>query len=274
MRELETLHEKAISDLQVETLKQVGSATVMLLSPAWGTILGVAGQVTSDDSDLVNALNVTSEALLEYGDDVKFLKPFNDRGGAALSIAANTIGYFDRVKEIDAQYAKEMKQAKQDVQDDRMAILFDHSGTHVKGRRHNYYYYTSDYDLAATLQMDDLEKNGLRGYVFRESLGSNTDSSSVNQAVEEVKAFDSYLDKVPTGEGYTQEMKEFFSGQSDQTVSDIGINNISEGLKDFSDRVEEYNDGKPKEIIDFDQRDYRKANPLYFDKLVEGTQYE
>lgn len=272
-KELTAIHKQAIQDLQVETLKSITESSVTLLSPQWGVLVGVANAMVGDDDDLVKSLNAASSISADYLADINYgndslntkMSGAFARGGAGLTIVGNIINYYDRVKEIDKQYEADMEQAKKSAKAERSALFFDYGGTHVNSGRSdvkNYYYYGPEYDLEASLQMDDLEKNGLRGYVFRESVEDNTNPENVREAIKKLQEFDREVNKSDLKGKYTKGVKDLITGNSNQTVSEIGINQVSEGFQEFEKQLSSNL---------FDSSIYRKENAAYFERLVKGN---
>ena len=100
--------------------------------------------------------------------------------------------------------------------------------------------YRPQYDLQAILQMDDLEKNGMRTYVYH-----TNKKKGVENGIKALQAFDkaieSYTPIKPDGSSQsvmTEEMQELFAGKggmAEQNIVDIkkGINYISMSREDI-----------------------------------------
>lgn len=80
--------------------------------------------------------------------------------------------------------------------------------------------FQSSYDMQSILYADDIEKNGMRGYILRKAASEEQCSDGIR---ERVKEFDTNLDESQ----YSKSEQTFLKGQSSQSLKDMGTSKVS-----------------------------------------------
>lgn len=227
MKELESAKQEALESLQVKTLTSSLESVACVLSPEWSVAIGVVKALSGDGSTAAKVSDVSNDVISQFVDS---------KGHEVTVSLANSIrDYYDAVADINKTYNQAIQLAQAEGAETREAILFNYGGTHVTvtgDGETNYSYLTPEYDLEASLQIYDMEANGLRAQVFRDAAGA---SQTVTPGMKEkVDKFDESIGNIDTDEySFTENVKNFLSGTGTSTISDIGIDAISNGLKNI-----------------------------------------
>lgn len=144
------------------------------------------------------------------------------------------------------------------------ANLFNIGGRELDGAgRADYGKHDLTYDLQAQLQILDLEKNGLRAYMYR----SLDEGLTAGERAEIINKFDKYIEKLDSLDRNT---KDLILGTDDKTLTERGISNIRDSLNEFSS---EFNLHKKDSAFEpFKTEDYLVAVEDFFKFLPEVEQ--
>ncbi len=241
VKELMVAKQEALDSLQVEFIVESATLGIDLVAesfmPGWSIAFGVVNSLSKDKSDVVQGLGLSKELLSGAGASKKFSDKTSstmEKGAKTAEFLSSIVNYFDKVKAIEKSYEESIALAKEQELKDKEAIIFDYGGSHVtvKGEKAtNYSYLTPEYDLESSLQIYDMEQNGLRAQVFRDAAGSNRTVTS--ETIEAVTNFDNAIGDPRNNAELSESTRKFFAGDSGLSVSDIGIEGINEGLDEI-----------------------------------------
>ena len=223
MKELESAKQEALESLQVKTLTSSLESVAGVLAPEWSIAIGVVKTLSGDGSTAAKISDVSNDVISQFVDS---------KGREVMVSLANSIrDYYDDVADINKTYNQAIQLAQAEGAETREAILFNYGGTHVTvtgDGETNYSYLTPEYDLEASLQIYDMEANGLRGQIFRDAAGAS--QTVTDEMMTAVNAFDDSIGNTLESNKFGLSVKDFLSGNSNQSISDIGVENISNGL--------------------------------------------
>ena len=229
MKELESAKQEALKSLQVKTLTSSLESVAGVLAPEWSVAIGVLKTLSGDGSTAAKVSDVSNDVISQFVDS---------KGHEVTVSLANSIrDYYDAVADINKTYNQAIQLAQAEGAETREAILFNYGGTHVTvtgDGETNYSYLTPEYDLEASLQIYDMEANGLRAQVFRDAAGAS--QTVTPETMEKVDNFDKAIDNTLESNKFGPSVKDFLSGNSNQSISDIGVENISNGLKNIENQ--------------------------------------
>ena len=142
------------------------------------------------------------------------------------------------------------------VEKDQKITLFDNGGRSLTGVRGQSAKHSINYDLQSILKMDDLEKNGLRGYAYRNAGTTDIDRKKKMLVDFEQNLSDEFAayqksvpkqEKNPLIEGInsilnnkedsviTKDAYQMLMGNSHKSLDEIGVDKVARGMKWMQD---------------------------------------
>ena len=209
-----------------------------------------AAATTKEEKELLTEVTKTG---LNGLDEVE-LQKYNTLKTYAGNSAGGVIDHFGKAQEISEELSKLDKKI--------LAKQFDVGGVAIKEGENSYKTVITDprYDFEANLRMADLQQNGLRGYNFRQLLQKN--NNNIEATLKDLKKADETIQAIGPSDPYTEEMKSLLTGESKQTIEDLGGEKIVKGLERFEEIT------KSNEDYMFNWTDYNTNENLYFNRLV------
>lgn len=247
LKELSDKRKQAFEGLAKDLLTSVVDKAL----PGVGSLINLVGATVEMQGER------RGSALIQYGQTVEgtvhSFHPFADEFHSTFQKNSGSLvkalSVLEEFHSLDEAEQKERIQLGQD--------LFNIGGYSVKDGDGNVHVsYKSTYDLQTILQMDDLEKNGLRAHTYRQS-GRNL------KAVEQFDTYMSQYEPMPkrnlfeqagnwfnevTGQTHTTEKpniykghmsgktKEFLAGKSQKSVLEIGQDKIWQGMSELGEK--------------------------------------
>ena len=218
--ELEGLREKRKEVIQ-NFVADIGKSIVGHYVPGASQVIDLVSSAMEQDGSLSSAVS--------FGNDVgetTFKDLYSESLSKTAGGASKLLSFYESLMDINDQEIKAKNGEK--------VSLFDIGGRKLSGTDSHYYKPDLNYDLQSILKIDDMEKNGLRGYAYRHAGRSDIDAK-INQVdmfeKEMVKNF-SKKNKDITKDAYQMMM-----GNSDKTLEEVGIDNVVDGLDSIQKKV-------------------------------------
>lgn len=219
--ELKGLREKRKEVIQ-NFLADIGKSIVGHYVPGASQVIDLVSSAMEQDGSLSSAVS--------FGNDVgetTFKDLYSESLSKTAGGASKLLSFYESLMDINDQEIKAKNGEK--------VSLFDIGGRKLSGTDSHYYKPDLNYDLQSILKIDDMEKNGLRGYAYRHAGTSDID---VKQNM--LEQFEKNLsgEYSENNKGFTKDAYRMLMGNSNKTLEEVGVDNVLDGLNYVQGNVE------------------------------------
>ena len=240
--QLDELKEKRKNAIQ-NFVADIGKSIAGRYVPGASQVIDLVSSAMEQDGSLSSAVS--------FGNDLGE-KTFKDLYSESLSKtaggASKLLSFYESLMGIEDEIEK--------VEKDQKITLFDNGGRSLTGVRGQSAKHSINYDLQSILKMDDLEKNGLRGYAYRNAGTTDIDRKKKMLVDFEQNLSDEFAayqksvpnqEKNPLIEGInsilnnkedsviTKDVYQMLMGNSHKSLDEIGVDKVARGMKWMQD---------------------------------------
>lgn len=229
---------------QKEMVSFVTKAASLAPIPGVSTALDTISSVVTMDGSLSSYIRTGDKAgKYTFGDLYK--EKLGSHAGNALTLASS----YEKI----IKYDKELQETRDKLKNN----LFDIGGSTYQPNSSNSsekgeVKYNLNYDLQSILKIDDLQKNGLRGYIYDKAGGDWKTKSK------RLKDFDDYTAELYKQGKLSEETYDLFRGEQYKSPSEIGIDKVYNEMRSIQD----------KEISNF-RLEFRREDYLTWHNKIE-----
>ena len=218
--ELEGLREKRKEVIQ-NFVADIGKSIVGHYVPGASQVIDLVSSAMEQDGSLSSAVS--------FGNDVgetTFKDLYSESLSKTAGGASKLLSFYESLMDINDQEII--------TKNGQKVTLFDIGGRNLSGTDSHYYKPDLNYDLQSILKIDDMEKNGLRGYAYRHA-GSSDIDAKINQVdIFETEMVENFSKK---NKDITKDAYQMMMGNSDKTLEEVGIDNVVDGLDSIQKKV-------------------------------------
>lgn len=222
--------------------------------PGSGKILDLISKGVKIDDTLSTHLDFVDKA-----GKVSFTSLYKKVVGKKVSNSSKIFSHLEKFGELEDDLAKDGEELSSSV--------FDTGGRSLSGIGDNdFLKFDLTYDLQANMKIDDMEKNGLKSYIYHNTKGDIFDKKV------EVRKFETLMkkyvnkksnfnnpDDIARDRNLTEETYKLFMNQGG-SVRDISSSDLYNGLNNLQHKFSEEEDDK--KAIDFQSKSYNKWDPF------------
>lgn len=267
-------NEEAISEireLREKRDKEAALFAVDLTKMALGSFIPGSGKILDLISSGIKIDNKLSSSL-NFGDKlgaVTFSDLYKKKVGEKISDSSKLSDHLEKYYEYDKGITKH--------EQDLAGSIFGIGGRRLSGdSKDTFVKYDLTYDLQANMKIYDLEKNGLKSYIYHNTKGDISDKKV------EVRKFEALMkkyvskksnfnnpDDIARDRYLTEETYKLFMNQGG-SVKDVSSSDLYNGLKNLQHQFLEEKDDK--KAVEFQSRSYNKWDPFGLSSSDEKNQ--
>lgn len=239
--QLNELKEKRKNAIQ-NFVADIGKSIVGRYVPGASQVIDLVSSAMEQDGSLSSAIS--------FGNDLgetTFKDLYNESLSKTAGGASKLLSFYESLMGIDEEI--------ENVKKEEDITLFDTGGRSLTGVGGQSAKHSINYDLQSILKMDDLEKNGLRGYAYRNA--GTTDIARKKEMLVDFEQnlsdeFADYQESVPKQEksplsgvinkiwpqeepAITKDTYQMLMGNSHKSLDEIGVDKVARGMKWMQD---------------------------------------
>ena len=242
-------------------ISDLGKTTATFISPySTGAMVAlnvIFDFVGKDQSKVNNNIDTLSSFRYLTNDPVK------SNIGAGAGLSSSIVKFFNSTKDMDDKLSK----AKEDAKN----FIFNVGGTsYTKSKEMQSSQYKSEYDLQFALTIEDMNKNGLKAHVFRQTY---QDTKDITLGIEEI---DRFANDVKNNQGFSnKDVKNYFLNDSYIEFSDLDLGkDLYDGYLVIGDDnlIHDFSKSQPSSIQNdnLDTTSILSNQSNIFDKIIKG----